>query len=122
MKSLFMALSWAAITTANAIAAEVPSIRLVVLPLDSETIQECESSAVQALTSHGFQTQVLKQGQSVVKVWGMKRSKLYAIQLECDTELKTKAFAFTHPYTDNSPKIDKIIDTVLRSQAIDFDE
>ena len=102
------------LSTPFVFAAEAPAIRLVVLPLRGESIQQCELSSVRALRSHGFKTEVLNQGPSVVKIWGTKDSKCYAIQLECDKGLNTKAVAFSHPFSHNSKKVESIIYSLLK--------
>lgn len=111
---LFTPFVLTALSTPFVLASEAPAIRLIVLPLRGESIQQCEMSSVRALRSHGFKTEVLNQGASVVKIWGAKDSKRYAIQLECDEGLNTKAVAFSHPYNHNSKKVESIIYSLLK--------
>jgi len=96
------------------LAAEAPAIQLIVLPLRGESIQQYEMISVRALRSHGFKTEVLNQGPSFVKVWGEKDSKRYAIQLECNKGLNTKAVAFSHPHNHNSKKVESIICSLFK--------
>ena len=94
-------------------AADVPTVRLVVVPLGEQTIKQCKSSTVKYLRSKGFQTSVLRQGSNVVKIWGIKPVKQYSLQIECDRKMGTKAIGFSHPYTHNEFDVETIIDKIF---------
>ena len=98
----------------GALAHGVPDLRLVVRSLDGQSLWQCERSSVRALRRWGLRTKVSRQEASVVKVWGTRGSKLYSVQVECDSSLQTKAIAFSHPVAHSSREVEAIIDSLFR--------
>ena len=94
-------------------AANVPEVILIVLPLKSETLRQCENSSIRFLRAKGFEISVRREGNEFVKIFGEKVFDGYSLQIECDQFLKTKALAFSHPSTSSQLSVDSIIDGLL---------
>jgi len=114
MRKLVSAVSAGLLFAPGAVAHGVPDMRLVVGSLDGQSLRECERSSVRVLRQYGLTTSVSRQDSTVVKVWGTSSSKLYSIQVECDTSMQTKAIAFSHPVAHNSKEVNAILDSLFR--------
>ena len=93
--------------------ARVPEVQLIVLPLKSETLRQCEQSSVSFLQANGFKTSVDWKGSEFVKIYGKKPYSNFSLQLECDSSLNTKALGFSHPHRSKQSSIDAIIEGLL---------
>ncbi len=93
--------------------ASVPEVILIVLPLKSETLSQCEDSSIRFLRANGFGTSVRREGAEFVKIFGKKLNNSFSLQIECDQLLKTKALAFSHPRTSSQLSVDSIINGLL---------
>ena len=114
VKKLFQFLLCFGTVSASPIAAaSVPEVILVVLPLKSETLRQCEDSSIRFLRAKGFGTSVRREGTEFVKIFGKKAFNGYSLQVECDQSLKTKALAFSHPSTSSQLSVNSIIDGLL---------
>ena len=114
MKKFISAISAGLLFAPGAIAYGVPEMRLVVGSLNGQTLRDCERSSVRALRRYGLTTSVTRQDSSAVKVWGTSNSKLYSIQVECDTYMQIKAVAFSHPLAHDSREVSAIFDSLFR--------
>ena len=106
-------LFFGAVSASPIAAANVPEVILIVLPLKSETLRQCEDSSIRFLRTKGFGTSVRKEGTEFVKIFGEKAFDGYSLQVECDQALKTKALAFSHPSTSSQLSVDSIIHGLL---------
>ena len=93
--------------------ASVPEVQLIVLPLKSETLRQCEQLSVGFLQSNGFKTSVDWKGSEFVNIYGEKAYANYSLQIECDSSLNTKALGFSHPSSSSQSSIDAIIEGLL---------
>ena len=93
--------------------ASVPEVQLIVLPLEAQTLRQCERSSLRFLRANGFQTSVRREGSRFVKIYGEKASDRFSLQLECDRSLNTKALAFSHPRRARQSLVNLIIDGLL---------
>ena len=114
MRKFVSAVSASLFFASGALAHGVPDMRLVVGSLAGQTLRDCERSSVRALRRYGLTTSVTRQDSSVVKVWGTSNSRLYSIQVECDTSMQIKAVAFSHPVTHDSREVNAIFDSLFR--------
>ena len=114
MRNLISTVSASLFFASGALAHGVPDMRLVVASLDGQSLRECERSSLRALRSYGLKTSVKRQDSTVVKVWGTSSSKLYSLQVECDTSMQIKAVAFSHPVAHNSREVNAIFDSLFR--------
>ena len=114
MKKFVSAISAGLLFAPGAIAYGVPEMRLVVGYLGGQTLRDCERSSVRTLRRYGLTTSVTRQDSSVVKVWGTSNSRLYSIQVECDTSMQIKAVAFSHPVAHDSREVSAIFDSLFR--------
>ena len=93
--------------------ASVPEIQLIVLPLKSETLKQCEQSSVRFLRANGFKTSVDRKGSEFVKIYGKNTYSNFSLQIECDASLNTKALGFSHPPSSKQSSIDAVIEGLL---------
>ena len=114
MRKIVSTVSASLFFASGALAHDVPDMRLVVGSLDGQSLRECERSSVRALRSYGLKTSVTRQDSTVVKVWGTSNSKLYSLQVECDTSMQIKAVAFSHPVVHNSREVHAIFTSLFR--------
>ena len=114
MRKLVSTVSASLFFASCALAQGVPEMRLVVGSLDGQSLRACERSSLRALHSHGLDTSVTRQDSTIVKVWGTSSSKLYSLQVECDTSMQIKAVAFSHPVAHNSREVNAIFDSLFR--------
>lgn len=114
MKKFASAMATSLLFASGALAQGVPDLRLVVGNLNGQSLRSCEQSSVGTMRRYGLTTQVLKQGATVVKIWGTSYSKSYRIQVECDNNMQVKAVAFSHPVAHNSQEVVEIIDLLFQ--------
>ena len=111
---LFATLFFLSTMVSNPMAsASVPEVQLIVLPLKSETLKQCEQSSVRFLRANGFKTSVDWKGSEFVKIYGKNTYSNYSLQLECVGSLNTKALGFSHPPTSKQSSIDAVIEGLL---------
>ena len=111
---LFATLFFLSTMVSNPMAsASVPEVQLIVLPLKSDTLKQCEQSSVRFLRANGFKTSVDWKGSEFVKIYGKNTYSNYSLQLECDASLNTKALGFSHPPTSKQSSIDAVIEGLL---------
>ena len=93
--------------------ASVPEVQLIVIPLETETLRQCERSSLRFLRANGFKTSVRRDGSRFVKIYGEKAFDRFSLQLECDRTLNTKALAFSHPRRARQSSVNTIIEGLL---------
>ena len=93
--------------------ANVPEVQLIVLPLKSETLRQCEESSVSFLQANGFKTSTDWKGSEFVKIYAKNAYSNFSLQVECDSSLNTKALGFSHPRRSKQSSIDAIIEGLL---------
>ena len=113
-KKLFPAcLLFSAAMASPMASASVPEVQLIVLPLETQSLRQCERSSLRFLRANGFQTSVRREGSRFVKIYGKKASNRFSLQLECDRTLNTKALAFSHPRRARQSSVDAIVEGLL---------
>ena len=93
--------------------ASVPEVQLIVLPLETQSLRQCEQSSLRFLRANGFNTRVRREGSRFVKIYGEKAFDRFSLQLECDRTLNTKALAFSHPRRARRSSVDAIVEGLL---------